>query len=55
MRTSPLAQPEPRLSRRGIRAIVVVIAVLVLLAIGAMLKRNQPLPEQTPSATIQVK
>jgi len=34
---------------------VVVIAVLGLLAVGATLKRNQPLPETGPSATIQVK
>ena len=43
-----------RLSRRGIRVIVVVTAVLVLLAIGATLKQNQPLPEAAPTATIQV-
>ncbi len=43
-----------RLSRRGIRVIVVVTAVLVLLVIGASLKRNQPLPDAGPSATIQV-
>jgi len=34
---------------------VVTAAVLALIAIGAMLKRNQTLPEQAPSATVQVK
>jgi hypothetical protein len=33
---------------------VVVIAVLALLVIGAMLKRNQPLPETAPTAALQV-
>ena len=45
----------PRLSRRAVRSIVVVIAVLALLTIGAMLNRNRPLPEAAPAATIQVK
>jgi hypothetical protein len=45
----------PRLSRRAIRAIVVVVAVVALLAVGAMLRRNQPLPETPQTATVQVK
>jgi hypothetical protein len=32
----------------------VVAAVLALLAVGAMLKRNQPLPQHAPQATVQL-
>ena len=31
-----------------------VVAVLTLLIVGAMLKRNQPLPETARTATVQV-
>ena len=31
------------------------IAVMALIAIGAMLKRNQPLPETPGAASVQVK
>jgi hypothetical protein len=44
-----------RLSRRAVRAIVVAIAVMALIAIGAFLKRNQALPDETPAASVQVK
>jgi hypothetical protein len=33
---------------------VVVVAVLALLAIGALMKRNQPLPEHAPQATVRI-
>jgi hypothetical protein len=33
---------------------MVVVAVLALLVVGAMLKRNQPLPEHAPQATVQI-